>query len=246
VKLRVLGTCSPYPLPGRACPGYLLEVGGRLILLDCGSGVAQRFLKYADYDRLSAVVVSHFHGDHMSDLLVVRYAAEAYLAAGRRSGPLPVYAPPEPAAEYALLPFRRSYRMIPAIPGEEVDLGGGVTLSFRRTVHPVPCNAVAVAHDGRRLVYSADTALNDDIVAFTADADLFLCEATLQEDMAAARCFGHLTAADAGALAGRAGVRRLLLTHFSPGLDLDVTYREARANFAGLLELAEEEREYVI
>jgi ribonuclease BN (tRNA processing enzyme) len=36
VRLTVLGRWSPYPPPGGACSGYLIEAAGRYILLDSG------------------------------------------------------------------------------------------------------------------------------------------------------------------------------------------------------------------
>lgn len=52
--------------------------------------------------------------------------------------------------------------------------------------------------------------------ALAADADLLVIESTfLHEDAALAVEYGHLTARQAGEIAARAGVRRLVLTHFS-------------------------------
>lgn len=266
MKLTVLGTCSPYPLPGRACPSYLLEAGGRTLLLDCGSGAASRLLEYTDYDRLAAVVLSHLHGDHMSDLWVIRYAVDAYLRSGRRQGPLPVYAPPEPAAEFALLPYREAFKVIPAVPGgppvelagtrepggeggrrgDGPDGGERISLSFFRTDHPLPCNALVVQDGGQKFAYSADTSYSPEMAAFVAGADLFLCEATLQESVKEFRRTGHLTASDAGRLAREAGAKRLVLTHFSPGLDVSVTEMEAEASFGGRVELARERSVYTL
>ena len=249
MKLTILGTCSPYPLPGRACPSYLLEAGGRSLLLDCGSGAASRLLEFTDYDRLAAVVLSHLHGDHMSDLWVMRYAVDAYLRSGRRQEPLPVYAPPEPAAEFALLPYKEAFKVIPAVPGGppvelETDQGGGLSLSFARTDHPLPCNAMVVECGGRKFAYSADTSYSTDIAAFVSGADLLLCEATLQESVKEFRRLGHLTASDAGRLAREAGVKRLILTHFSPELDVAITEKEAEASFGARVELARERSMY--
>ena len=244
MRLTVLGTCSPYPLPGRACPGYLLEVGGKTVLLDCGSGVAERLLKFTDYDRLDAIVLSHLHGDHTSDMWVIRYAVDAYLRQGRRRGPLAVYAPPEPAAEFSLLPYKESFRVMAAGPGQDVDLGDGVTMSFLRTAHSLPCNAVTFRHGGAKFTYSADTSYTEEMANFAAGADLFLCEATLQESVKEFTRLGHLTAVEAARLGQQARVKRLLLTHFTPELDAAVTEREARATFRGVLQMAMEEAVY--
>ena len=80
MKLTVLGTSGPFPRPGSACSGYLLESDNARILLDCGSGVISRLLQICDVSALDAVVLTHLHFDHCSDIGVLRYALEASLA----------------------------------------------------------------------------------------------------------------------------------------------------------------------
>ncbi|NAZ88242.1 ribonuclease Z [Kineococcus indalonis] len=67
-------------------------------------------------------------------------------------------------------------------------------------------------------------------------ADLAVVESTyLHRDAHLARAYAHLTARQAGEAAARAGVRRLVLTHFSQRYgDLDELGAEARAAVAGL------------
>src|ERR1041385_6735293 len=69
VKLTVVG-CSPaWPNPGGAQSGYLLEDGGGRLLLDCGPGVLARLRATdADWPRVDAIVVTHWHPDHRGDL----------------------------------------------------------------------------------------------------------------------------------------------------------------------------------
>lgn len=58
----------------------------------------------------------------------------------------------------------------------------------------------------------------------------------LHEDVALATEYGHLTAAQAGAVAAEAGVRHLVLTHFSERYRGEDEYRfveEASAAFTG-------------
>jgi ribonuclease Z len=61
-----------------------------------------------------------------------------------------------------------------------------------------------------------DTRLCDAVFELAEGADLLVCESTfLSQDADLARAYGHLTAAEAGRVAAEAGVRRLVLTHFS-------------------------------
>jgi ribonuclease BN (tRNA processing enzyme) len=86
--------------------------------------------------------------------------------------------------------------------------------------------------EGRVFVYTADTGPSDDVAALARGADLLMAEATFQEAVNPAPDV-HMTAADAGALAAAAGAGRLVLTHIPPGLDKDVSARQAAGAYAG-------------
>ncbi len=45
MKITLLGTGSPESTPSRASSGYLVEIGGDRILLDCGGGVVSRLIE---------------------------------------------------------------------------------------------------------------------------------------------------------------------------------------------------------
>jgi ribonuclease Z len=69
---------------------------------------------------------------------------------------------------------------------------------------------------GQVFAFVMDTRMCDAAVDLAAGADLLVCESTFlaaEADLAAT--YGHLTAREAAQLARRAGVRRLVLTHFS-------------------------------
>jgi ribonuclease Z len=75
---------------------------------------------------------------------------------------------------------------------------------------------VQVRRRGQVMAFVMDTAPCEAAIELARDADLLVCEATfLDDDRELARASGHMTALDAGELARDAGVRKLVLTHFS-------------------------------
>jgi ribonuclease Z len=69
---------------------------------------------------------------------------------------------------------------------------------------------------GQRFAFVMDTRMCPNVAALAEGADLLVIESTfLAEDEALARRYGHLTARQAARVAADAGVRRLVLTHFS-------------------------------
>jgi ribonuclease Z len=96
---------------------------------------------------------------------------------------------------------------------------------------------------GQRFAFVMDTRMCDAVHALAQDCDLLVIEATfLDEDAALAEEHGHLTAGQAGAVAASAGVRSLVLTHFSQRYtDASLFARQARkAGFEGELTVAED------
>ncbi|HOB87445.1 MAG TPA: MBL fold metallo-hydrolase [Bacillota bacterium] len=230
MKLTVLGCYGPYPPAGGACSGYLLEEGGTRVLIDCGNGVLSRLQSYCRLWELEAVVLSHLHSDHISDLFILRYALDVFQRRGLRREPLPLYAPPEPAAEFERLSYKSVYRPAALAAGQVLEIGP-LTFRFAAAVHAVPCLAMRIQAAGKTLVYSGDTEYFSGLVDWARGADLFLCEANYLEKDMAANPPNHLSAAQAAQLAAEAGVKRLLLTHLPPEEDGALSLKEAREHF---------------
>ncbi len=95
----------------------------------------------------------------------------------------------------------------------------------------VTLDEVSVPRPGQRMAFVMDTGWCAGAVAAADGADLLVCEATFATaDADLARRYRHLTASDAGRIARDAGVRRLVLTHFSQRYpDVGPLVAEARA-----------------
>src|SRR5215204_3574849 len=101
----------------------------------------------------------------------------------------------------------------------------GRTVRIEDVSEPRPGQSVAIV---------MDTAWCDGALELAHGVDLLVCEATfLSSEEHLARQYGHLTARQAGRLAATAGVRQLVLTHFSRRYtDLAPFAAEARESFA--------------
>lgn len=68
VKLTLLGTGTPTPIPHRGGSSYLLELGDRTILFDCGPACVRRLLDIGfDLRRITDLFLTHLHYDHCVD-----------------------------------------------------------------------------------------------------------------------------------------------------------------------------------
>jgi ribonuclease Z len=89
---------------------------------------------------------------------------------------------------------------------------------------------VSAPRSGQTFAFVMDTRWCDGALELARGADLLVCESTfLESDAALAAEYGHLTARQAGALARDAGVRRLVVTHFSQRYGEDVAPFAAEA-----------------
>lgn len=241
MRLRVLGSNGTYPTPGHPCSGYLVESGATRVLVDAGPGTAAALQEAAADWHLDALVVTHAHPDHCSDVFSL-FNLFRFGPAAKRG--LRAFAPEGVAEALATFlgaegdhAFHRVLDWRAVMPGEAVRVGA-VGLAFAFTQHQVPTLAVSLAAEGRRLVYSSDTGPGGDLPALAAGADLLLCEASLASGTGPQSWPYHLSAAQAGALARDAGVGRLLLTHLAPMLDPAQSVAEAAAAFGGPVEWA--------
>ncbi|MGY5044731.1 ribonuclease Z [Streptomyces sp. 900105755] len=105
----------------------------------------------------------------------------------------------------------------------------------------VTLDEVSEVRSGQRFAFVMDTRLCEGVHALAEGCDLLVIESTfLDEDAGLAADHGHLTAGQAAAVARDAGVRHLVLTHFSQRYSEPEEFeRQARAvGYAGELTVA--------
>jgi ribonuclease BN (tRNA processing enzyme) len=243
VRLTVVGCSGSFPGPDSPASCYLLEArqDGRTwrILLDLGNGALGALQRYVDPLTIDGVVLSHLHADHCLDLCSF-YVLRKYHPRGPQP-PIPVWGPSGSAARLA-----RAYDLPPS-PGmtEEFDFRtfdgafsfGPFEVEPTPVVHPVAAFALRVTADGRTVTYSGDTGVCDGLARAAAGVHLFLVEASFLEGAPNPPDL-HLTGREAGEVAVRAGVDRVVLTHIPPWHEPGRVLKEAASVFDGRLDLA--------
>jgi ribonuclease BN (tRNA processing enzyme) len=221
------------PGPDSAASCYLIEAAATRFFLDLGSGALGPLQHYVDLALLDAGLFSHLHADHVLDVCAL-YVASRY-GPYTRSAPLPLYGPKALADRAAsayglhsaqdLADLRASFDFRTV--GEGTFAIGPVEVTARRVEHPVEAYAYRLSHEGTALAYSGDCAPCAGLEEVAAGADLLLVEAGYGDGAGGPPGIHH-TAAEAGQLAARAGVGRLVVTHVPPWLS-----RETAALVAG-------------
>ncbi|MFD0689708.1 MBL fold metallo-hydrolase [Actinomadura fibrosa] len=232
--LTVVGCAGSVPGPDAACSCYLLEHDGFRLLLDLGTGALGPLQRFADPCAIDAVVLSHRHRDHCSDLMLLAYLRDRRGAPGR----LPVIAPAGTQA-HVTDPTPRDYERVldwrdpPAAPFRL----GPLTIETAPVRHSVPALAVRVTAGAASLTYSGDTGECTELLDLARGTGVLLCEAAASVETPGSGA-AHLTPSQAAHLAKSAGAAHLVLTHLRPWADPMAALREARGVYGGPLSLA--------
>lgn len=267
VSVTLLGTGSPLPSPDRAGPATLVRAGDATLLVDCGRGVVMRLAAAGVAPpALTAVLLTHLHSDHITDLNDI--VTTAWVMSPVPS-PLRVIGPPGTQGVVdgllAMLAADERYRLDhhddltagPVVEVDEVEPGevrdlAGATVTVHRTDHrPVtPTVGYRIEHDGAVAAIAGDTVPCPDVDALCTGADLYV-QTVIREDLVRAIPNArlqdildyHSTVEHAAQTAARAGVRTLVLTHYVPPLargDEEAWRALAAAHFAGAIVLGDD------
>lgn len=92
MELTILGCNSATPTTVRNPSAQVLNVGGHLMLIDCGEGTQFQLRKmHINFMRIDHIFISHLHGDHVFGLIGLLSTMSLH----NRSTQLTIFAPPE-------------------------------------------------------------------------------------------------------------------------------------------------------
>jgi ribonuclease BN (tRNA processing enzyme) len=223
LELTFLGTGDAFASHGRFQSGYIIEAPCCRVLMDPGPtslcAMKRNGFKPAEID---IVLVSHLHGDHFGGL---PFLLLEYLYESSRTGDLIIAGPRHleertwrlfktmfPGTKPDLPRLIRQLKFITLEPGSDLEVGP-IRVAAMRTPHMKPPEtslALRLGINNRTVVFSCDSGWTDEIVTFSAGADLFLCECTYFDST---ELDFHMNYPGLSANRQRFNVGRMLLTH---------------------------------
>ena len=272
LTITLLGTGSPMPDPTRAGPSTLVSTAGdEHFLVDAGRGVMMRLVATGiGVDRLSAVLLTHLHSDHITDLNDV--ITSRWVMTFEPS-PLTIVGPPGtkqvvdsiveslgPDIGYRIdhhedLAYGFTPVNVIEVADGPVDLGTSATVHTAPTDHrPVhPTIGFRIEHGGASVVLAGDTVPCVGLDGLSEGAGALVhtvIRKDIIEQLPLKRLLDtldyHSSPAEAAQTATRAGVGTLVLTHYVPAFPAgdeagaDEWRTLAAAHFDGRIEVGDD------
>lgn len=267
LTVTMLGTGSPRPDLERSGPAQLLSSENEHILIDCGEGTTSQLMKAnVPPEDVKYLFMTHLHSDH---LLGYGQFLLGGWGLGRREltvvGPKGM----KHFHETMLSLFHDDIAYRTSLgrpkngildvniieidgPGEvQVDLPMKITAA--QMVHNVLTYGYRFETEKEVVVFSGDTAPTPNIVELSKGADLLVIDAALAPTAVYHKTDNpelkeiwdnlqkeHCTPAQTGEIGTKAGVKKLVLTHFLPNILEEETYKEAANEFSGEIILGED------
>ena len=241
MKLTILGTGSPLPVPGRVQTGCLLEKDNRLLLVDCGSGVYDQLKRLqVDWKRLDTFLLTHHHLDHLSDLFTIVTAR--FLLGYPKAA---VYGPSGTKALIEglldLFPYVRHFADVQAY---DIQAGEDVTITgfdiSNMAMRHFNVTTLSYKFDGI-LVICGDSDPLPELKAFAQGCKLLIHECSYTDKQAGN---GHAHPTGLGEVLAGAKLDELWLTHFYPEASQpqqeDAIIQAVQRYFKGKVRLAQD------
>lgn len=236
IKFTVLGSGSAVPFENRASSSYLLQTGEGKILLDCGFECVSRLKDVSvELDELDGIFISHKHPDHFMGIIHMLFALKS-----------PFYNRQRPLDIFGFPGIKQYFESFRKILGKWIEPGFDVrffdttelnvadcNLGFFQTMHSDESMGICIIVDDKKIVYTSDTEYSDSCVDYLQDAELAVVDCAASAELPVD---GHMDYKEGLRLAEKAGVKRLLFSHFYPNsvnfdlssLETDIEFYKAR------------------
>ncbi|HET8910410.1 MAG TPA: ribonuclease Z [Ktedonobacteraceae bacterium] len=222
--LTLLGTGTCQIESNRRASSVLLRLGGLPILFDCGHGIVQRLLDVGIIpNELEHVVISHFHPDHVSDLVPLMQAG-AWSPRNPRNRDLHLYGPPGIKSLidklfdlYGANAFQKmTYRIhVHELQAGSFEIEGWQFESV--SLPPAGNHGLCLRLAGKRYILTGDSNYHKQERACLMDSELAVIDA------------GHITDEEIVQLACETQVNTLICSHLYRELDEQKLQRQAES-----------------
>ncbi len=291
MNLTILGCYAATPRTFTNPTSQVLEIAGRLFLIDCGEGTQVQLRKNKiKFSKIDRIFVSHLHGDHLYGLIGL---VSTFMLLNRVS-PLHIYGPKgikeiitlqlrlsnswtsyelhfhELESEESQLVFEDEKVTVTTIPLKHRIYTNGYLFREKKGLRKLNAEAAekydidkcyyrnivlgkdVPDHDGNLInndlltfepvppksyAFCSDTVYDESIIPLIKDIDVLYHESTfLQSEEALAGKTMHSTAIEAATIAYKAGVKQLILGHYSTRYDnIEYFREEAQTVFPNVL-----------
>jgi ribonuclease BN (tRNA processing enzyme) len=230
-SLTLLGTGTCQIEYERRASSVLLELDGTYILFDCGHGVVQRLLDVGvQHNQVNHVVLSHFHPDHVSDLVPFLQAG-AWSKRNPRTSDIHIYGPHgvQRVVDGLVAVFGRnsfqqpSYSVVVHELGEERFTIGSHAFDFV-SLPPAGNHGLRFRSRGKRYAITGDSYFHAEEIAFLKDVDLAIIDS------------GHIEDEDIVDLALASRAKHIICSHLYREIDASqLQYLACQRGYEGII-----------
>jgi len=188
-----------------------------------------------DSKKINAILITHFHPDHVSDLVPFLFASNYEYGEVRK----------EPFHLIGPTGLEQFYRGLVGVYGDWIVPKGDrlilkevnarepesfnlkdMVIHSRPAVHSFPSLHYRIEADRVSATVSGDTDFSAGLIDLAQGTEVLICECSMPEGWKLA---GHLIPSEAGRIAAKAHAKKLVLTHFYPPCeDVDVVGQAAK------------------
>ncbi len=239
------GTCVPSLR--RAGPCHCIRAYGYTIVIDMSAGSLRRLLRAGiRQDEIDLILITHFHPDHTGEIVPFIFASK-YSPSYKRTKPVFIWGPER--ISRLMEGFISAWGEWAAPQDDRIVIEEiPVSMPTSQQFPPFVIDTVHTKHtpqslvykitgpDGKSVVFSGDTDFCNELIDISRDADLLVLECAAPEGH---KVQGHMTPSEAGKIAKRARVKRLVLTHFYPNCDRSDMIGPCQERYQGPVILSE-------